>query len=297
MAEEDEFEESAAPSSGPGVVAVAMPMLTAVIALGAGLLVGGLATWVLLGFREPEIQIQQVKRELTPEELAAACAPLAEPLKTELDQVNERVLGLQTRVVDKEREIAELEAEMKRRGAKGAEMARQLESAKKELASLQTRLDLAEKEKEALQVELTETKVALADQKVRTHLAKEDALDYKWRDFVGLAQLEICERGNRKKLGQCRETVQANLGGLWRDKFAHCVRSGQAVPSVRELQKAEVLPPYSQFINEEDKRTKGWFVMLCDPTLPELADWREGAEAPAPSKPAGEPWPEIGDLD
>ena len=48
---------------------------------------------------------------------------------------------------------------------------------------------------------------ALEVQVQRTERAKEDALVNKWYRFLNDAQLSICERGNRKKLGQCRETV------------------------------------------------------------------------------------------
>ncbi|MCA9488947.1 MAG: hypothetical protein KC621_03470, partial [Myxococcales bacterium] len=82
-------------------------------------------------------------------------------------------------------------------------------------------------------------------------------------------------KGNRKKLGNCREVVHATLSSAdRRDAFAHCVRSGQATPMVRELDKGQVLPEFSSMLDEEQKQTKGWYVEMCDPTLPERTDIR-----------------------
>ena len=122
-------------------------------------------------------------------------------------------------------------------------------------------VDISESDKEFLiKVEIPE-------------VAKEDALANKWYRFLNDAQLEVCERGNRKKLGRCRETVEATVGTVSRrDRFAHCVRSGQAIPTVHELEKKAVLPDFAVMIDEEQKQTKGWYVLWCDPTLPELDD-------------------------
>ena len=57
-----------------------------------------------------------------------------------------------------------------------------------------------------------------------------------------------------------------------RDKFAHCVRSGQAVPTVARAREGRELPDFAEMIDEEQKQTKGWYVLFCDPTLPEKAD-------------------------
>ena len=162
------------------------------------------------------------------------------------------------------------------------------------LEEARAQLEIARQEKEQLVVELTQTKEELArteqkltDQVEKTEVAKEDALVNKWYRFVSDSQLEVCEKGNRKKLGMCRETVQATLmNNVRRDKFAHCVRSGQAVPSVRELQKGESLPDFSEMIDEEQKQTKGWYVLFCDPTLPERNDGFLG-EDPLPKTAGG----------
>ncbi len=254
-------------------VAVALPMMTAGIAVVAGAVVGILGTWLVMRGEPEKVE---VPRDYTEDELAAACKPMLDEALDELNNAEKKVETLEGRVNAKQGEITELEEEMKRRAQRGAllveernELKRQLESAKAELVNLEKRLEIAIEEKELLTIELTETKEDLEEQKYQTHVAKEDALDYKWRDFIGKSQLEICERGNRKKMSRCRETVE-ETAEPYKDKFDHCVRSGQAVPSVREIEKkSDPLPQYAEWIDEENKVTKGYYVLLCDPTLPE----------------------------
>jgi hypothetical protein len=194
----------------------------------------------------------------------------------ELDEANARIASLTAEAKERSTRVADLEAQLAKRGSGGG-VSRELEAARAELAQVKMELETVKAEKARLEVELRETvarleetEEALEEQKELTTRAKEDALTNKWLRFLDEAQLDICERGNRKKLGNCRETVQAKLGqpGV-RDKFAHCVRSKQATPSVHELERGESLPTYSVYIDQDDKITKDWYLQLCDPTLPE----------------------------
>ena len=260
-----------------GVVAMVLPFATAIAALGLGAVLGMAIMYVVKPAEQVEVK---VPRDLTAAELAEACAPQVEETVGELEEAQNKVQFLEKEVEARETRVAELESEMKRRSQRGAALVRELEQAKADLAEALEQLDIARAEKERLVVELTETKqelaetqVKLEEQVVKTERAKEDALVNKWYRFINDAQLEICEKGNRKKLGRCRETVQATLMvNTRRDKFSHCVRSGQATPTVRELEKNTELPKFSEMIDEEQKQTKGWYVMFCDPTLPEKGE-------------------------
>jgi hypothetical protein len=128
--------------------------------------------------------------------------------------------------------------------------------------------------------------------------AEGDVLDNRWKAFLQEGQLTVCEKGGRKKMGKCREAILATLGGM-EDKFRHCVKSGQAVPGLVEAEKdMQGLPDYSFWLNEDDRITKGWFVTLCDPTLPEADDFAEALEALQASESAGaEAGGPAGDLD
>lgn len=282
MSDQDDFEPDddgggSRGSAATGVVAMVLPFATAIAALALGAVLGVAIGWVI---KPAETVETKVPRELTAAELEAACAPQVQESANELEEAQNKVQFLEKEVGDRTARVEELEAEMSKRSERGKALVAELAQAKKDLEEARGQLEIARQEKERLVVELTQTKeqlakteVALVEQKEMTTRAKEDALVNKWYRFINDSQLEICEKGNRKKLGQCRETVQATLMiNTRRDKFSHCVRSGQATPTVRELQKGETLPDFSEMIDEEQKQTKGWYVLFCDPTLPEKTD-------------------------
>ena len=275
MSEYDDDDDLSYGGGGTGLVAMVLPFATAIAALALGAVLGTAIGWVIKPAEKVEVR---VPRDLTAAELAEACAPQVSETVDELEKAQSRVKELETEVKSRQARVEELEAKQRKpSGGGGRNLAAELAQAKKDLEEAREQLNIAEAEKERLVVELTQTKQKLAEteedleeQIEKTELAKEDALTNKWYRFLNDAQLEVCEKGNRKKLGKCRETVEANLmSPVRRDKFAHCVRSGQAVPTVHELEKKATLPDFSEMINEEAKQTKGWYVLFCDPTLPE----------------------------
>ena len=148
---------------------------------------------------------------------------------------------------------------------------------KEALAVAVQQKDLLESEKANLVAQLTQTRTVLAqteealdDQIDLTEEVHEDWIDQHFERFVNAAQLEICERGNRKKLGACRETV---TGLLRRDKvvvaFEHCLRSGQEAPMVVNHDIDGPLPMFASYLDQRDKVVRDWAVQSCDPTLPE----------------------------
>jgi hypothetical protein len=266
-------------SSGPtatGIVAMVLPFATAIAALVVGAVLGFAIGLVV---KPAEVVEKQVPRELTAAELASACAPTVGETIDKLEKAEVRVKSLEQEVSDRNARVAELEANQKKPGGGG--VSKELAQARKDLEEARAQLAVAQQEKAQLVVELTQTKEqlakteqALVEQKELTHDAREDALVNKYFRFVNDAQLEICEKGSRKKMGNCRADVQAALqtNTKRRDKFAHCVRSGQATPTVRELEKGQTLPDYTEWVNEEEKTTRGYYILFCDPTLPEKAD-------------------------
>lgn len=252
-----------------------LPMAVAVGALAVGLVVGGGFAWLLKPAEQVEVPVM---REPTAEELIGLCKPQVEEKVGELVEAQTRVSSLEADVKAKEARVAELEADMSKRAERGAAVSRELEQARAELASLRSELATAltqkaqiEQELQVTVAKLQDTEVKLEEQKQLTDRAKEDALVNKYERFKNDAQLEICEKGGRKKMTNCRESVLAHLSNPQiRDKFSHCVRSGQAVPTVIEMTaKSGQLPDYSQWIDQDDKVTKDWYLQFCDPTLPE----------------------------
>ena len=260
---------------GVGILAMVLPFATAIAALALGAVLGVGIGWVL---KRPETVEVKVPRDLTAAELAEACAPEVKETVDELQKAQTKVSQLEEEVRTRQARLDEMEAAQAAKPSGG--VSRELAQARKDLEDARAQLAIALEEKERLVVELTQTKeklaeteVALEEQIEKTEIAKEDALTNKWERFLNDGQLEICEKGNRKKLGRCREEVEgALMGGTRRDRFAHCVRSGQAVPSVKELEKDASLPDFAEMINEDQKTTKGWYVLFCDPTLPEVND-------------------------
>ena len=285
MSEEEQTEPVSGATGGggaTGIVAVILPFATAIAALALGAVLGVVIGWVAKPAPDP-VEVK-VPRDLSAAELAEACAPSLETKVTELEAAQSKITFLEKEVSDREARVQELEKVAPKTGGGGGggggRMAAELAQAKKDLEEARAELEIARQEKERLVVELTQTKEqlakteqALVEQTEMTTRAKEDALVNKWYRFINDAQLDVCEKGNRKKLGNCREVLQSTLmTNVRRDKFAHCVRSGQAAPTVRELQKGEALPDFSEYIDEEQKQTKGWYVLFCDPTLPEKTD-------------------------
>jgi len=287
---------------GPNVSSVALPFVAILISVIVSSVLGAGIAWTL----KPAERVP-TPRELTAAELEAACAPAIADKARGLEEAHEKVRNLTSDVASKEAKVAELELEMTKRAERGRALVAELERAKSELEEMRVELAEAVEEKERLFVELTvttakleETEEALDDQIIKTERAQEDALTNKWYRFINDSQLEICERGNRKKLGRCRETIQAKLlEPETRDRFAHCVRSRQATPVVREIEKDSSLPEFAAWIDQEDKITKDWYIDLCDPTLPEAEDgfWDE-EHLPETEEDAGmAEAPDFGDFD
>jgi hypothetical protein len=244
---------------------VVLPFATAAVALVGGIALGVGGTYVL---RPADVR----PRDLTAVELNTACLPMVAQVTAQLDEANHHVDTLVTEVKAKEAKVNALETEMKRRGTAGASMKKQLDSARAELAEAKRQLKVAIKDKEDLVVQLKSALVDLDTQKVKTQEAKQQALDYGWQAFVSGSQLQVCERGNRKKLGKCREAVVDVLAPM-HDEYQQCLRTGQATPSLVEAEKKqEDIPRFARWLDQDDRIVKGWYVQLCDPTLPEAKD-------------------------
>jgi len=139
---------------------------------------------------------------------------------------------------------------------------------------------VAEEERDVLRVELKQTLRDLDRQIVQTEKYKEKAKEYKekstvnlWSSFQNGAKVEICDRGTRKRHAKCHESVEAALSASIRTRFSTCVDTYQAVPELRQLEKGEAMPAFSETLPDDNKFTKkGWIIVFCDPTLPEAGN-------------------------
>ncbi len=201
---------------------------------------------------------------------------------TALQEAGQKVTVLETKVSDTEGEIKILELKVKKSQGKSAALQKQLEDKLSELETLKAQLDVALEQKAQLQVELKdskeETRVAreeTEDAKRETDDARIDAVNAKWEGFQSQAMVDICEKGSRSKLSKCRDEVLAGLSQERAGRFKQCVLSGQASPRLLKVDpkvKDAQLPKWSEWFNEAGKFTKkNWYIVFCDPTLPEAS--------------------------
>lgn len=266
-------------------LAIGLPIVTAIVGALAGLGLGFGLGWGL----KPAPQAQaQAAAAFTADQITFKCGQVkGEELKNatariklleaERDEFTARVAALEAQLKEEAAPAAPVSAAAARPRQDNSRLARELEAARRQLDDVQQQLGRAREEKRQLQealrlttVQLQQTEAALDLQIEKTEDAVDDAAAQAWWRFLGDAQLDICEKGNRKKLGRCREEVQAALGQAQiKRSFTHCVRSGQATPVVEVLPQGEVLPRHAQYLGEESRVTRDWVVRLCDPTLPE----------------------------
>lgn len=254
-------------------------LFAAAVALLIGMIGGGV-TGVAIGWiAKPDVETS-VPRDLTPEELASACAqPNPDPNNPAdpLTIAQKRVADLERGIADGERKVAELEQELKSGKAQASKLQSELTAARQAVQQQKEALAAAVLEKEELLGKLSVVSTELAEKTVALDSAREQIIAGRWTEFLTGAVQEICDKGNRKKLGDCRTVVKSTLGTPSRaDRFTHCLRSGQAAPALREWDANLRLPPFAEHLDENRKEVRGWIVIFCDPTLPELAEGTPG---------------------
>lgn len=218
---------------------------------------------VPIGPDPAELQAQCEALRQSDRELLAFAQQKVESLRTTLD-------GWETELVELREAAADAEARDVDRQARIAALERQVRGAKRDLQQ-------AIAERDALVTELRETVTALDAQVEQTLQAEARASAWKqrstgnaWRSFLAEAKVRICARGTSKRHERCHEAVEAALDVV-RDAFEACVVDELATPTLVELPERNATPPASTVLLEADRAFtgKGWYVQLCDRTLPE----------------------------
>ena len=241
-----------------------------IAALAGGFLIGGATVYAT---RAEPIAASPVERQLTDAEKEAIWRPKVAEATASVEEAHNRISALEDQVKDRENKVASLEAEMARRHAGGVALQKQLDAARAELADVKQQLQVALADKDRLTGQLNETTVALDKQREATHSAVQNTMEQKWSTFVAQTKLEVCEKGTRNKLSNCRTTVDSGLNQDIHQQFLHCLRAGQEAPTVREVTKEQAsIPQFTAWIDKEEKTTRDWYVQLCDPSLPEAKD-------------------------
>ena len=271
-----EYESGGLPWSSMGLVALMVPIAAASVGLMVGLGLGGAAGYLAATGEHAEEQfVQEITTDAV--KFGEVCAPVIQEAETELALMNTKLDTLETDIADRQQRVDELRDEMAKRDENGARFWREFQQAKEALAQITQERDMLVVAKDQLVEQLTKTVEKLAITEERLEETIEVAEEYRYESihqnfdrFVNESQLQVCERGNRKKLGKCREIVtniltQPDVKG----KFNHCLKSGQATPNVLEQLDDTPMPQFSFYLNEDDRVVKGWYLLLCDPTLPE----------------------------
>ncbi|MBX2804214.1 MAG: hypothetical protein KTR31_41520 [Myxococcales bacterium] len=278
---------------------VMLPFAATVIALVFGMLIGGAVVWVV----KPTSRPIEYLKTASLAELEIVCEPVVEEQKTQLAKVKSEIVDLKAEVQQKEALVAELRAELKGKpdggGASSPRTAAaaitppatpaELSRAKEDLAEAKLQLRMLNQVKDQLvdqltrtQQRLTQTEADLQAQVAITEVLRDENLELqddvivqRWFRMVTESQLDLCEKGSRRKTEACRQAVVSELSDIKRE-FVHCIRSGQAAPSVEPLERGKALPHFARMLDQGNKFLAGHYLQMCDPTLPET-------EIPPPS--------------
>jgi len=294
-------EDTGGAFSGMSLLTVVLPFAATIASLLFGILIGGVAGYVIKPSKAP---IEYMKTASLAE-LQLVCEPVVEEQKTQLTRVKEQIGSLKNQVAAKEAEVAALRKEAANRKSGKAsgnsttqkrvaalsqgQLDRELGRAREELAEAVAQVKLLSQVKDQLvdqltraQQRLVKTEADLQAQVAITEALRDDSVELKddvivqrWFRMITEAQLDICEKGGKKKTEACREAVVGEIT-LVKREFVHCFRSNQATPAVLELQRGHALPHFARMLDQDNKLLQGWYLQMCDPTLPER-DLPDGA--------------------
>lgn len=247
-----------------------------------GALAGAAVGWWLRG--EPEapapVAIEPPACTFDDDELKVVCLPYMRQTATTLQEAQTRVDGLAVQVRLKEVEVERLSSAVSATDDQSNALQRDYVTARSELDTLRAALEAAREaqhrlisELEAARTQLDSTQSELAERQVEVEHARRDALEQRWEAFSSFAQLEVCEQGNRGQVERCRELVGAALS-RHESRFLDCVRSNQAVPELRLRKVREQLPSSAALLGGDDPLLRDWYILFCDPDLPEAPDRR-----------------------
>ncbi|MFT4975179.1 MAG: hypothetical protein ACI8S6_001066 [Myxococcota bacterium] len=234
-------------------------------------------------FAQPEVVVpppEIIREGISEDDLAALCEELTDGAEVRVMEAQTRVSALQQQLSSKEQELSVLKQEAEQNSANREVARRRWREMEAEVASLRVQLTQAESERDELRTELKQTLRDLDRQIVQTQRFQAEAQHFKqestknlWSAFGSNAKVEMCDRGTRRRHENCHETVEAAIAP-YRDLFSTCVDSQQAVPVLKQGdRKEDTLPEFAEWLPDDNKFTKkGWYVIFCDPTLPEATD-------------------------
>lgn len=237
-------------------------------ALVVGVVLGAVGAWLGLSPRVPVDRV--VTRELSDGEREGIWRPRVAEAAGRLDSARVRITALEQMVTERDREISVLEAALAATPAPDVETLGRLAAARAARTAAEADLVDARFENTQLLAELLNRTDALADQATRLDDAESRRHEALWTAFLAQSRLDLCDRGGAQKTGRCRDDVLGSLDERVHQVFLRCLRSGQEPPSLREAERGqEQLPQFASWLGPDDRATRDWFLLGCDPTLPE----------------------------
>lgn len=208
---------------------------------------------------------KQVARAVSAQSRMVQASGELRRLRAELEETKSRLAVAEERNVELETDLAETRAD--------------LHETQEVLVETSTRLARTEKDLESTRTDL--------DGALRV------AADAGWSDLVSRSQAALCPKGGRKKMERCREDALAGVRPLEPAARA-CLRAGHATPALRARERGEDMPREAVFIGNGDR---DWFVVLCDPTLPEAKALLADLDGAGRAEPMLDAMDELDDLE
>ncbi|MFT4975819.1 MAG: hypothetical protein ACI8S6_001712 [Myxococcota bacterium] len=216
---------------------------------------------------EPLAQAEQAAPELTPEKEGLAA----------LQAQQQEVEALQAQLEEREAELAALRAEDEHDAERAAAARERWRSMEAEIAGLREQLAAVEAERDELRGELKSALAEIDTQIAENKRVRQRARAYKaantdnlWSAFLSDAKVQICDKGTRRAHARCHEAVAAFFDASSQERFVGCVDTRSAMPVLQQADRSAEVPTHSAMLPEDNRFTrKGWYVLYCDPTLPE----------------------------
>ena len=149
-----------------------------------------------------------------------------------------------------------------------------------EVATLRANLVAARQYRDQLKVQLKEALAAVELQSDETLRARAQAAAWqatsvrtRWEALAATAAAEVCDHGSRKSVDKCQEGVESYFTEARFERFADCVESANATPALYAVPRGDAVPSTAEGIGQRPLFARqDWYVVYCDPTLPERAD-------------------------
>ena len=237
----------------------------------------------------PEDPTQQPVTALAPEEAPAEEIEAPRSPADQLRDAQAQVESLQTELDARDAELATLQQQVAARDAKdeaARERSRLRQAAvAREIAGLRDALKVAQDERDGLRSELKDALAEIDRQVAQNTKLRHTAVAYKeantenlWSAFTNNAKVRICDRGTYHRRADCEADLDTWFDEQQHAAFTSCVNTAQAIPLLWQADGQEVPAQAKQIAARDRERKDEWYVVYCDPTLPEGALARDITE-------------------